>query len=94
MVSVHALHTFVAEHADELEFSAGEQIEVLERDDAFGDGWWRVSRALSATELIKPRDATQKEKKDSFQRPISLKLLQVLLHSAIIPVPPLQIKPH
>ena len=43
MVSVRAVHTFVAEHGDELEFHAGEAIEVLEKDDAFGDGWWRVS---------------------------------------------------
>ena len=40
---VQAIHTFVAEHGDELEFTAGEDIEVLEKDDAFGDGWWRVS---------------------------------------------------
>jgi hypothetical protein len=40
---VKAVHTFVAEHGDELEFQAGELIEVLEKDDAFGDGWWRVS---------------------------------------------------
>lgn len=40
--TVTAIHTFVAEHGDELEFSAGEQIEILERDDAFGDGWWKV----------------------------------------------------
>ncbi|WVQ95020.1 hypothetical protein IAU59_002112 [Kwoniella sp. CBS 9459] len=39
--TVRAVHTFVAEHGDELEFQAGEQIEVLERDEAFGDGWWR-----------------------------------------------------
>lgn len=40
---VTAVHTFVAEHADELEFQAGDKIEVLERDEAFGDGWWKVS---------------------------------------------------
>ncbi|KAK8854717.1 hypothetical protein IAR55_003456 [Kwoniella newhampshirensis] len=38
---VSAIHTFVAEHGDELEFQAGERIEVIEKDDAFGDGWWR-----------------------------------------------------
>ncbi|KAL7422543.1 hypothetical protein Q5752_003191 [Cryptotrichosporon argae] len=40
-VVVHAIHTFVAEHSDELEFEAGERIEVIEKDEAFGDGWWR-----------------------------------------------------
>jgi len=44
---VKAIHTFVAEHGDELEFQAGESITVLEKDDAFGDGWWRVCRRLS-----------------------------------------------
>lgn len=34
---------FVAENEDELYFAVGEQIEILERDDAYGDGWWRVS---------------------------------------------------
>lgn len=43
---VTAVHTFQAEHGDELEFEAGDKIEVLERDDAFGDGWWRVSLLL------------------------------------------------
>jgi len=41
---VRAVHTFAAEHSDELEFEAGEEIEILEKDEAFGDGWWRVSR--------------------------------------------------
>ncbi|WRT68476.1 uncharacterized protein IL334_005452 [Kwoniella shivajii] len=39
--TVRAVHTFVAEHSDELEFSAGEEIVILEKDEAFGDGWWR-----------------------------------------------------
>lgn len=43
MLVVKAIHTFVAEHGDELEFQAGEEIVVLEKDEAFGDGWWRVS---------------------------------------------------
>jgi hypothetical protein len=43
MFVVRAIHTFSAEHGDELEFHAGENIEVLEKDEAFGDGWWRVS---------------------------------------------------
>jgi hypothetical protein len=42
MLVVTAIHTFVAEHSDELEFSAGEKITVVEQDDAFGDGWWKV----------------------------------------------------
>lgn len=45
---VTAIHTFVAEHGDELEFQAGEKIEVIEKDDAFGDGWWKVSATQTA----------------------------------------------
>ena len=47
MPTVRAIHTFVAEHGDELEFQAGETVEVIERDDGFGDGWWRVSVSTS-----------------------------------------------
>jgi hypothetical protein len=46
MFVVRAIHTFSAEHGDELEFHAGENIEVLEKDEAFGDGWWRVSSLM------------------------------------------------
>lgn len=40
---VYALHDFTPENDDEIPFKAGERIEVLERDDAYGDGWWQVS---------------------------------------------------
>jgi hypothetical protein len=48
MLVVRAIHTFTAEHGDELEFKAGENIEVIEKDEAFGDGWWRVSFSFSS----------------------------------------------
>ncbi|KAF7302766.1 hypothetical protein HMN09_00911700 [Mycena chlorophos] len=38
---VYALHDFQPEHEDEVDFRVGEQIEVIERDDAYGDGWWK-----------------------------------------------------
>jgi hypothetical protein len=38
---VYALHAFHAENADELSFEQGEWVDVVERDDEFGDGWWR-----------------------------------------------------
>ncbi|KAF8261196.1 hypothetical protein EI94DRAFT_1833440 [Lactarius quietus] len=38
---VYARHDFVAEHDDEIPFRAGERIEVVERDDLYGDGWWK-----------------------------------------------------
>jgi len=39
---VYALYDFLPEHEDEVDFLAGERIEVVERDDQFGDGWWQV----------------------------------------------------
>lgn len=39
---VYALHDFLPEHEDEVSFHAGERIEVVERDDLYGDGWWQV----------------------------------------------------
>ena len=74
MVFVRAVHTFVAEHGDELEFAAGEEIEVLERDDAFGDGWWRVSRCVDQAD---DRDAIPKERK-GYSRPHTYPKLQPL----------------
>lgn len=60
MLIVTAVHTFVAEHGDELEFQAGEKIVVLEKDDAFGDGWYRVSNGFGrggsdATVVMMPK---------------------------------------
>ena len=43
---VYARHDFVPEHGDEISFSAGERIEVLEKDEVFNDGWWQVSIAF------------------------------------------------
>ncbi|KAK7470077.1 hypothetical protein VKT23_001518 [Stygiomarasmius scandens] len=38
---VYALHDFQPEHDDEVPFKTGERIEVVEKDDAYGDGWWQ-----------------------------------------------------
>lgn len=40
---VYALHDFAPENEDEVPFRAGERIEVVEKDDLYGDGWWQVS---------------------------------------------------
>jgi hypothetical protein len=40
---VYALHDFAPENEDEVPFRAGERIEIVSRDDEFGDGWWEVS---------------------------------------------------
>lgn len=44
---MYALHDFEAENEDELSFSAGEKIVVMERDDLYGDGWFQVSPRYS-----------------------------------------------
>jgi len=41
---VYALHDFLPENDDEVTFHAGERIEVVEKDDLYGDGWWQVCR--------------------------------------------------
>lgn len=46
---VYALHDFVPEHEDEVPFRAGERIEVVEKDDMYGDGWWQVCRPVMST---------------------------------------------
>ncbi|KAG8728352.1 polar growth protein, partial [Ceratobasidium sp. 423] len=38
---VWAQHDFVPEHDDEIEFRAGDRIEIVERDELYGDGWWQ-----------------------------------------------------
>ena len=48
---VYALHDFIPEHEDEVTFYAGERIEVVEKDDMYGDGWWHV--CVSALHLFR-----------------------------------------
>ncbi|KAL0570916.1 hypothetical protein V5O48_011042 [Marasmius crinis-equi] len=38
---VWALHDFHPENHDEVAFKAGECIEVVEKDELYGDGWWK-----------------------------------------------------
>lgn len=54
---VYARHDFLPEHEDEIAFRAGERIEVVSRDDLYGDGWWEVrslSSSLSAHRFRRP----------------------------------------
>ena len=45
---VYAVHDFVPENEDEVPFKAGERIQVIEKDDLYGDGWWQVCLLHSA----------------------------------------------
>ncbi|CAG8777661.1 21357_t:CDS:1, partial [Racocetra persica] len=38
---VYAIHPFKAESEDEVSFEFGEPIIVLEKDELYGDGWWK-----------------------------------------------------
>ncbi|EMD40348.1 hypothetical protein CERSUDRAFT_110942 [Gelatoporia subvermispora B] len=38
---VYALHDFKPENPDEVPLKVGEKIEVVEKDDLYGDGWWQ-----------------------------------------------------
>jgi hypothetical protein len=44
--TVYAIHNFEAENDDELSFDIGEPVIVLQKDDGFGDGWWKVISKL------------------------------------------------
>jgi hypothetical protein len=41
---VFAIHPFQAIRDDEIDFDYGEPIIVIEKDDMYGDGWWKVSK--------------------------------------------------
>ncbi|TFK43957.1 hypothetical protein BDQ12DRAFT_719130 [Crucibulum laeve] len=49
---VYALHDFQPEHEDEVPFRAGERIEVVEKDDLYGDGWWQGRNLLGRVGLF------------------------------------------
>ncbi|KAF5363809.1 hypothetical protein D9756_000046 [Leucocoprinus leucothites] len=49
---VYALHDFLPENEDEVTFSAGERIEVVEKDDMYGDGWWQGRNLLGKVGLF------------------------------------------
>ncbi|MCO5589695.1 hypothetical protein L7F22_043663 [Adiantum nelumboides] len=49
---VYALHDFDAENPDEVSFKAGETIIVVEKDDAYGDGWWQGTNPRGETGLF------------------------------------------
>jgi len=37
---LHVVHDFVARSSDELSLAKGDRVELIERDDEFGDGWF------------------------------------------------------
>ncbi|WFC94942.1 hypothetical protein MBRA1_001580 [Malassezia brasiliensis] len=49
---VYALYNFEAENPDEVSFKVGEQIVVVEKDDAYGDGWFQGTNVRGETGLF------------------------------------------
>lgn len=48
---VYAQHDFAPENPDEVSFKIGDRIEVIEKDELYGDGWWQVS----VINIVRPR---------------------------------------
>lgn len=40
--TVYVTHNFDAENDDEIALKAGEPVIVIEKDEEFKDGWWKV----------------------------------------------------
>ena len=49
---VYALYNFDAENPDEVSFKVGERVLVVEKDDAYGDGWFQGTNVRGDTGLF------------------------------------------
>ena len=49
---VYALYHFEAENPDEVSFRVGERVQVVEKDDAYGDGWFLGTNPRGETGLF------------------------------------------
>ncbi|CDO77198.1 hypothetical protein BN946_scf184747.g11 [Trametes cinnabarina] len=49
---VYALHDFTPENPDEVSFRVGDKIEVIEKDELYGDGWWQGRNPAGQTGLF------------------------------------------
>ncbi|KAG6887274.1 hypothetical protein C0995_016498 [Termitomyces sp. Mi166 len=67
---VYALHDFAPEHEDEVSFHAGERIEVIEKDEQYGDGWWQ-GRNLAGQVGLFPQSYTTTAPPESIAPSIS-----------------------
>ncbi|CAK3948354.1 related to budding BOI2 [Lecanosticta acicola] len=53
-----AVHDFVARSADELSLAKGDRIELIERDDDFGDGWFLGKHLINGSSGLFPEAST------------------------------------
>ncbi|PCH40745.1 hypothetical protein WOLCODRAFT_136965 [Wolfiporia cocos MD-104 SS10] len=49
---VYVVHEFTPENPDEVALRPGERIEVVEKDDLYGDGWWQGRNAAGQVGLF------------------------------------------
>jgi len=49
---VYALYNFDAENPDEVSFRMGERVRIVEKDDAYGDGWYQGTNERGETGLF------------------------------------------
>ncbi|KAI8075922.1 uncharacterized protein B0P05DRAFT_546934 [Gilbertella persicaria] len=63
---VYAIHNFEAENEDEINFSVGEPITVLEKDEKYLDGWWQGINVHGETGLF-PMNYTSAQKPQQAQ---------------------------
>ncbi|KAF7728370.1 polar growth protein [Apophysomyces ossiformis] len=90
--TVYAIHNFEAENDDEISFSAGEPVIVLEKDEGYGDGWWqgrnvRGDVGLFPMNYTSPQwhGTTMERKMDSLEN--SLSKMPILPPSPQLPTP-------
>ncbi|CCM05538.1 uncharacterized protein FIBRA_07764 [Fibroporia radiculosa] len=49
---VYVVHEFTPENPDEVALKVGERIEVVEKDDLYGDGWWQGRNSAGVVGLF------------------------------------------
>ncbi|KAH8827723.1 hypothetical protein DL96DRAFT_1600074 [Flagelloscypha sp. PMI_526] len=69
---VYALHPFEPQNDDELSFRAGEMIEVVEKDDQFGDGWWLGKNTKTGAVGLFPQSYTAEGPSGNPEAPFSI----------------------
>lgn len=68
---LYGLHEFIAENPDEVSFRVGETIIVIEKDDAYQDGWWQVRTAADpAAQCLLPSSFLQHCSRSHFTLPL------------------------
>lgn len=57
------IHNFASRSGDELSLAKGDRIELIERDDEFGDGWFLGRHILSGRTGLFPQGAYKRRRR-------------------------------